>query len=76
MSFATLPSNEWKQGNFTKVPLLVDRDGYEGFAFSNQSVPTAVGTTTDLQRLFSNAKQHFFDRLHQPYPNEAYNSAF
>jgi hypothetical protein len=23
-----LPSNEWKQGHFTKVPLLVDHDGY------------------------------------------------
>jgi len=25
-----LPSNEFKQGHFTKVPLLVDHDGYEG----------------------------------------------
>ena len=23
-----LPSNEWKQSHFTKVPLLVDHDGY------------------------------------------------
>jgi hypothetical protein len=23
-----LPSNEWKQGHFTKVPLIVDHDGY------------------------------------------------
>jgi carboxylesterase type B len=71
-----LPSNEWKQGHFTKVPLLVDRDGYEGFCFSNQSVLTTEGTTADLQQLFPNAKQHFFDRLYQLYPPEAYNSTF
>jgi hypothetical protein len=23
-----LPSNEWKQGHFTKIPLLVDHNGY------------------------------------------------
>ena len=71
-----LSSNEWKQGHFTKVPLLVDRDGYEGFAFSNQSVLTTEDTTADLQQLFPYAKQHFFDRLYQLYPAEAYNSTF
>lgn len=71
-----LPSNEWKQGHFTKVPLLVDRDGYEGFSFSNQSLLTTEGTTADLQQLFPYAKQHFFDRLYQLYPTEAYNSTF
>lgn len=25
-----LPSNEFKQGHFTKVPLITDREGYEG----------------------------------------------
>jgi hypothetical protein len=47
-----LPSNEWKQGHFTKTPLLVDRNGYEGFFFSNQSELTIEGTTADLQELF------------------------
>lgn len=71
-----LPSNEWKQGHFAKVPLLVDRDGYEGFYFSNQTELTTEGTTMDLQQLFPYAKQHFFDRLYQLYPTEAYNSTF
>jgi carboxylesterase type B len=71
-----LPSNEWKQAHFTKVPLLVDRDGYEGFYFSNQSELTTAGTTMDLQELFPYAKQHFFDRLYQLYPTEAFNSTF
>ena len=25
-----LPSNEFKQGHFSKIPLIVDRDGFEG----------------------------------------------
>ena len=38
-----LPSNEFKQGHFTKVPLLLDRDGYEGEAlvFSLWRIPCA-----------------------------------
>jgi carboxylesterase type B len=71
-----LPSNEWKQGHFTKTPLLVDRNGYEGFYFSNQSELTTEGTTADLQELFPYAKQHFFDRLYQLYPTDAFNSTF
>jgi len=30
-----LPDLEYKSGNFYKVPLLVDRDAYEGYIFSN-----------------------------------------
>jgi carboxylesterase type B len=45
-----LPDQEFKRGNFHKVPLIVDRDAYEGFIFSNQ---TDLGTnqvyeTTDV----------------------------
>jgi carboxylesterase type B len=71
-----LPSNEWKQGHFAKVPLLVDRDGYEGVYFSNQSALTTESTALDLRQLFPYAKQHFFDRLYQLYPTEAYNTTF
>jgi carboxylesterase type B len=71
-----LPSNEWKQGHFTKTPLLVDRNGYEGYGFSNQSELTAAGTQMDLQELFPYAKQSFFDRLYQLYPADAFNSTF
>jgi carboxylesterase type B len=71
-----LPSNEWKQGHFAKTPLLVDRNGYEGYGFSNQSELTTAGTQTDLQELFPYAKQSFFDRLYQLYPADAFNSTF
>lgn len=71
-----LPSNEWKQGHFTKVPLLVDHNGYEGYNYGNQSITTAAESQADLQTLWPAAKTSFFDRLYQLYPREAYNSTF
>lgn len=58
------------------MPLLVDRNGYEGYVFSNQSELTVQGTTADLQELFPYAKQSFFDRLYQLYPVGEFNSTF
>jgi carboxylesterase type B len=71
-----LPSNEWKQGHFTKVPLLVDHNGYEGYNYGNQSITTASDAQADLQTLWPAATTSFFDRLYQLYPREAYNSTF
>ncbi|TKX18785.1 hypothetical protein C1H76_9046 [Elsinoe australis] len=71
-----LPSNEFKQGHFTKVPLLVDRDGYEGFVFSNMSETTEAAVEGDLQSLFPYAKSSFFTRLFDLYPQNAFNSSF
>ena len=71
-----LPSNEFKQGHFSKVPLLVNRDGYEGAIFTNQSETTVLQETADLQALFPSAKQSFFTRLYELYPRDHYNSTF
>lgn len=71
-----LPSQEFKQGHFTKVPLMVNRDGYEGVSFSNRNETTMAEETMDLQRLFPYAKQSFSDRLYQLYPASAFNSTF
>lgn len=68
------PSQELAQGHFTKVPLLVDTEGYEGFLFSNQSQRNMTEETTDLEVLFPYAKDSFFTRLYQLYPANAYNS--
>jgi hypothetical protein len=35
-----LPSNEWKQGHFTKVPLIVDHDGYVSAKHPQNPNPT------------------------------------
>ena len=43
-----LPDQEFKTGNFYKVPLLVDREAYEGDIFSNQSQTSQVDETIDV----------------------------
>ncbi|KAK5764617.1 hypothetical protein LTS12_005117 [Elasticomyces elasticus] len=68
------PSRELENGHFTKVPLLVDTEGYEGFLFSNQSQRTMADETTDLQTIFPYAKNSFFTRLYEVYPVAAFNS--
>ncbi|KZP00029.1 alpha/beta-hydrolase [Calocera viscosa TUFC12733] len=73
---ADLPSNEFKQGHFAKVPLLVNRDGYEGVIFSNRSITTQEEELADLQKLFPYAGPSFINRLYELYPMSAYNSTF
>jgi carboxylesterase type B len=71
-----VPSNEFKRGHFTKVPLLNTRDGYEGVSFSNTSLKTVAEEQADLQALFPYAKPSFFNRLFEVYPASAFNSTF
>lgn len=42
-----LPDVAFKTGNYYKVPLLVDRDGYEGVDFSNASQTTQIEETLE-----------------------------
>lgn len=71
-----LPSHEFEQGHFTKVALLVDHDGYEGYAFSNATESTLSDELLDLETLFPYGKQSFYDRLFQIYPASNFNSTF
>ena len=71
-----LPHEAFKAGRFYDVPLIVDRDGYEGVAFSNISVTTQAEETADAEILFPGAGPSFFSRLYQLYPASAYNSTF
>jgi len=71
-----LPHDAFKAGRFYDVPLIVDRDGYEGVAFSNMSVTTQAEETADAQILFPGAGPSFFSRLYQLYPAANYNSTF
>ncbi|TKA74593.1 hypothetical protein B0A49_03660 [Cryomyces minteri] len=71
-----LPDQEFKLGNFYKVPLLVDHDAYEGYIFSNMSTSTQTAETMDAEVLFPYAGPSFFSRLYQLYPASAYNSTF
>ncbi|OJJ07741.1 hypothetical protein ASPVEDRAFT_877842 [Aspergillus versicolor CBS 583.65] len=71
-----LPSQEFKTGHFSKVPLMTNREGYEGATFTNSSEVTPFEMQQGLETLFPNAKQSFFNRLYQLYPRAAYNSTF
>ncbi|OJD30820.1 alpha beta-hydrolase [Diplodia corticola] len=70
-----LPSDEFKQGNFHKVPILLDHDAYEGYIFSLPSA-TLDETIMDAMYEFPSAGPSFFSRLNQLYPQSAYNSTF
>ncbi|KAF2184752.1 alpha/beta-hydrolase [Zopfia rhizophila CBS 207.26] len=71
-----LPSKEFKAGHFTKIPLLLDRDQYEGYAFSNQSITTLSQETGDLRVLYPYADEKFIDELYKLYPASDFNSTF
>lgn len=43
-----LPDQEFARGNFYKVPLITNRDAYEGYIFSNQSQTSQTEETTDV----------------------------
>lgn len=69
-----LPSHEFERGHFTKVPLIVNRDGYEGYNYSPKNETTQSMETMDLQTIFPYAKQSFFTRLYELYPASEFNS--
>ena len=43
-----LPDQEFKTGNFYKIPLIVDREAYEGVIFSNE---TDLGTSQTYETM-------------------------
>jgi len=72
-----LPDQAFKYGRFYDVPLLVDRDEYEGNIFTFPNLTTSqVLETTDARVLFPFAGQSFFSRLYQLYPASDFNSTF
>jgi len=71
-----LPSREFRAGHFTTVPILVDREGYEGYLFSNQSIRTLSEEIEDIRTLYPYVDKDFIEQLYQLYPAEDFNSTF
>ncbi|KAF1978456.1 carboxylesterase, partial [Bimuria novae-zelandiae CBS 107.79] len=71
-----LPSREFREGHFVKVPTWTTREGYEGFTFSNQSMTTFEEEVVDLKIQFPCASEGFIDHLFALYPRENFNSTF
>ncbi|KAF2651928.1 alpha/beta-hydrolase [Lophiostoma macrostomum CBS 122681] len=47
-----LPSEEFGQGRWSKVPLLLDHDAFEGLIFTNASITTSSETVATLETVF------------------------
>jgi carboxylesterase type B len=71
-----LPSREFKNGNFAKIPVLVSRERWEGFSFSNQSMTTIQEETQDLHIQFQSASEEFVGTVFELYPSSSFNSTF
>ncbi|KIW96658.1 uncharacterized protein Z519_02049 [Cladophialophora bantiana CBS 173.52] len=71
-----LPNQEFAKGNFYKVPLITNRDAYEGYIFSNMTQTSQVDETVDAEALFPSAGPSFFSRLYSLYPRSSFNSTF
>ncbi|KAF2019520.1 alpha/beta-hydrolase [Aaosphaeria arxii CBS 175.79] len=69
-----LPSEEFEGKRFIDRPLLIDRDMYEGWSFTNMSLETKEDEEKDLRTVFPYATAEFRKRLDEVYPREAFNS--
>ncbi|KAM5349663.1 hypothetical protein ACJ41O_006168 [Fusarium nematophilum] len=65
----------FRQGRFTKVPTLVDRNFDEGFIFSNYSIATEEEAISDLSGLWHDEKGYYADIVWKLYPESAYNAS-
>ena len=71
-----LPSREFSEGRFAKVPTWTSREGYEGFTFSNQSLTSTEEEAADLKIQFPFANDKFIEDLFLLYPRFQFNSTF
>ncbi|KFY80344.1 hypothetical protein V499_00797 [Pseudogymnoascus sp. VKM F-103] len=69
------PIDAFHLGQFTKVPVLVDHDGYEGFYFTNSSLSTEQQLEADLQTLWQEADPAFIQSALQEYSLTQYNAS-
>ena len=71
-----LPSREFREGRFAKVPTWTTREGYEGFTFSNQSLTSIDEEVADLVIQFPYSSDKFIENLFMLYPRIEFNSTF
>ncbi|SMY20406.1 unnamed protein product [Zymoseptoria tritici ST99CH_1A5] len=71
-----VPSQQLVHGNFSRVPILVDTDEFEGIGFTNFSVKTANDVKREYNRFFLNATPEFLDGLLDLYPLSDFGEAW
>lgn len=67
------PAAAFRDGKFTKVPVLLDRDGFEGVSFTNFSLTTAAEVLADLSTLWPSTAPGCLAEILALYPASAYN---
>lgn len=67
------PLEAFSQGHFHKVPILVNRDGNEGFTFTNTSLATEHDVISDLERSWP--ERTFLAESLALYPDSLYNTS-
>lgn len=67
------PLEAFSQGRFHKVPILINRDGNEGFTFTNTSLSTQHEVISDLERSWPN--KTFLAEALALYPDSLYNTS-
>lgn len=68
------PLNEFQNGHFTKVPLMVDHDSFEAYYFLNASVQTDQEVRQTLRKLWPTSNDSYIDEVFQQYPSSTYNA--
>ncbi|RYP71489.1 hypothetical protein DL771_004744 [Monosporascus sp. 5C6A] len=67
------PLTEYRNGHFTKVPLMVNRNFWEGFGFTNTSLSTIEDVRSDLAALWHDPDQQYAETALTLYPESSHN---
>jgi carboxylesterase type B len=71
-----LPSQEFEQGHFTKIPLFVNHESEEGIIFTDPTMHTEDHDIESIKTLFPSATPSFISKLLDLYPASDFLSAF
>ncbi|CAI0655494.1 unnamed protein product [Colletotrichum noveboracense] len=70
-----LPARQFKAGKFTKVPVLVDRDMFEGPYFTSVSLSTHEQLFADLKAMWQAIPHLVIEKVVDLYPTSVYNGS-
>jgi hypothetical protein len=70
------PRREFERGNFAQVPVLTDRDGYEGLTFTETDIESHDDLITQLKHFWQGVSDTFLNRTLAVYPTSLYNASY
>jgi carboxylesterase type B len=69
------PLTEYRKGHFTKVPLIIDHNFWEGLAYTRVSLQTTEDVLSDLSALWHDADQQYAETALSLYPESSHNAS-